>query len=336
MLNSVLAGQFQVADMEEGAAPAPAPAAPVHDLGVDVRQAPNPESNRSKKKANQAALKAEKDAFAAMLYETNHLTSKGLHEQFSEFDFTSVMMNTNADSFMDTYALTNSHIIKIWNRHSNRGNVANCMCCGVRKVSVPNIISRMTGNRHFNDKKNHPHNAASFLPNAFLVFNSTEQKAAIDGMMTEIRSREGTIEEARGVWTGIKAEHNVNVSEIISVVCYHCYNFNLMGNCLDAVAAEDNSQITPEKYIESTYNYLVPFLIAKNRCIHNEDGRFCCNKVLSRDSLTHCKPENLERVTHLIDGKEEIIRQRMIGYTEHMELFVCNRHRVAFGCAPHE
>lgn len=332
MLSSVLAGQFQVADMEECAAPA----APVQDLGVDVRQVPNIESNRSKKKAIQAALKAEKDAFATMLYETNHLTGKGLHELFSEFDFTSVIMNTNADSFMDTYALTNGQIIKMWNIHSNRGNVATCMCCGVRKVSVPNIISRMTGNRHFNDKKNHPHNAASFLPNAFLVFNSTEQKAAIDETMAEISSREATIEEAHGVWTGIKAEHNINVSEIISVVCYHCYNFNLMGNCLDAVATEDNSHITPEEYIDSTYNYIVPFLITKNRCIYNEDGRFCCNKVLSRDSLTNCKPENIEKVTHLINGKEGIIQQRMDGYTEHIELFVCNRHKAAFDYASHE
>ncbi len=319
----------------DGAAAAPAPA-PEPVLEVQSRQAPDPNSSRSKKKAIQAALKVEKEAFAAMLYETNHLTGKGLHEQFSEFDFENIVMDGNADTMKTTYALTNNQILKIWNKHSHRGNVADCMHCGIRKVTVPNIISNMTGNRRRIDEKNHSHNAASFLPNAFLVFRSTEQKAVIDTAMSEISSREGGIDEACAIWTGIKTEHNVGVADIIGIVCYHCYNFHLAGNCMDAVVAEDNSQITTESYIENTYNYLVPFLISRNRCIHNSGGRFCCNKVISRDSLRNCLPENLEKVTQLINGKENIIRQRMAEHSGHMDLFICKRHLADFGCVSAE
>lgn len=343
MLNSAYHGQFLQADMEadEGAAAAAAPApvpASVLALPERPRQAPDPSSNRSKKRAEQEAQKAEKEAFAVMLYETNHITARNLHELLSEFDFANIIINSNVDIIKTTYAISNNQIRKIWDKHSGHGNVANCMCCGIRKISVPNVITHMFGDRqrrHKTDEKNHPFNASSYLPNAMFVFRSTAQKQFIDGVMEEIRSREGSIDEAKAVWTRIQGEHGVSIADIVGIVCYHCYNFHLgQGSiCMDGHAGEDHSAITPDKFIEHTYNYLVPFLIGKNRCIYNEGGRFCCRNTLSRESLKNCKPENLERVTQLVNGKEIIIGQRMAGYTEHMDLFICGRHRAAFAPA---
>jgi hypothetical protein len=299
-------------------------------------QIPGIDSYRTKKKIEKKALKAERNAFAEILYETNHITGKNIHEHFSEFDFSNVVLDSNVDAFKRNYALSNNQILRIWNKHSGRGNIANCMHCGIRKISVPYMISNMTGNRHYIDDKNHNINASSFLPNAFLVFRSSEQKIVIDTAMEEIKSRSGTVEEAKAIWTGIKKDHYFGVDDIIGIVCYHCYNFNLEHGsyCLDIAKTEDNSYISGEVYVEHTYNYLIPFLIVKNRCIYNEKGMFCCNKVLSRESLTHCRPENLERVTNLISGKETIIQQKMVGYTDHMDLFVCGKHKAMFGSVP--
>ena len=77
---------------------------------------------------------------------------------------------------------------------------------------------------------------------------------------------------------------------------------------------------------------MIPFLITKNRCIYNENGSFCCKRVLCRDSLTHSNPENLERMIHLINGKESIIQQQMVDYADHMDLFICGKHKAYFSC----
>lgn len=285
-----------------------------------------------KRMSKKDVLLLKRQPFADALYETNHLTADRLADHFSEFDFCNIVMDTNADNYKKNYGLTKNQILKIWKTHSKNGNVANCMHCGIRKIGIPNFISGMTSDRRHTDEDNHPLNACKYLPNAFFVFRSTEQKQAIDAAMNKIRANQGTIDDARAVWSEIKTEYNTNAHDVIGIVCYHCYNFNLEKGeiCMDCAPQEDHTDITDEAYIRHTYDYLVPFLIAKSKCIYNEKGWFCRGTVISKNSLTHCRPENVERVTELIEIKDKIIRDRMKDYNQYMDLFICKKHLCHF------